>query len=536
MTRKLKKKPHLIQLDSPLKGKEIQELLGHVISNPYSPTDYIISDAHHPYLDYLQNEIERDLRCSLRERTKCTKCKISPDIEKKIQGALERGLRGPDPKVSNMPKFLNLDSLMHLKLHEYQKECVRSLQGQIVHVHKEIRKRRFQHDFLKDIWLPFHQHIILNKLQDVIIGVQNTISRLDCAFNQNFLQSCTPAVKQSLPNHADIDEEIEMLRHETKATLQQIKTSSISKPEEFNTITRLNSEHIAQHLQGVYRRCIQSAIMTAAKVHESERLAAAILELHTYLEERLDELFEEKGFGYFADGVMSELDRVSDRADLLKEMDELSNVIPDDQWTQILQCEKHGEVNGAQDIKQSFRDKLQLKRGNLIDEYQRTVAAEVVNEDEHYLTTSQRDRLERHRNGARVIVRKVRRHPKIFDCLNDKPGSYHAELRRLLKNHGRAYLVTSTYSYLEVGEETRPFQSPAGLNICGKPDGNTSLYVNTELPTGSVQFDFERFVVLDEKLFALEILKISPGLIGEIHHWLTKAGERLYKQRVVTPS
>ena len=123
-----------------------------------------------------------------------------------------------------------------------------------------------------------------------------------------------------------------------------------------------------------------------------------------------------------------------------------------------------------------------------------------------------------------VIIRKIRHFRESFDGLSNNQ-TFSQELSKIFWTSGTAYMVTSTYSVLELGK-TRLRLADEQLPVLGSVD-----IVGAPLPAGIADFknfQFENYVATGEKLFALDACQIDPGILRTIGRLIDRGWRALF--------
>jgi hypothetical protein len=534
MTWKLKGKSQFVNVE-PHQGTEIKKILGHIISNPYSPTDYCISTDHHPYLPNLQRAVTELLQKGIEEGWKSygRALRVLQDsvTEREFQESLRESLikcLGSDNAACRSTITIRrIEGIITKVLHKYLQIIVRSLLDEIEVLRGDVAR-------LFDLPVQAEQQAeAISEFKRIVLqGVHTKLMNLEGTISRKLLHHAMQTFPQNNPNMSDFDEVIPMPNCAIRAILEELPSSSLDRAA-FEQYVRGRLGNVMEDFQTMLPEYINYAVTANRPTDSDRRFDQGIQRVNDRLQLALDATFRRQGWDNqsFVRSVQIEMNTI-----LLHEMQQstyagrrprLSDALEE------LRRETRKKIEAI--VNQHFlegrpeRDRIRVKilmrifteleLAKLTEETQRRICiATQVLKAENFLTTDQAEFLERENTQKKiVIIRKVGQYPEIFrswkseNCEDESSADYRKKLNKLLYKSDAAYLVTSTYSYLEVDEGSSPFHESSGLNICGMAAAHDVPSISTGYPGGLLECGFEKFVAHDEVLFGMVIHKITLG-------------------------
>ncbi|KAF7588884.1 hypothetical protein BBP40_005069 [Aspergillus hancockii] len=504
-----KKKEHFEFLDiEPLNGAEIGKLLGHVTSNPYSPTDCCISTDQHPYLADLRDETRDNLRKAIKSRN-CHEALLWEVCQNEFWDHLKEPLK---------------DCLCSEGRTSHKRFARKCFEAAITAVVLE-QLHTFLLSFQKDIEKVQEEGAPINgRSRNPRKESADTIHTTKQALERRLMELDRAILKKSLDNQAQRDhqkqsqeESEQTIRTPNKiisAVVHNLEPLSLDKGE-FSQNDEQQLLHVAKELHSVLEKHLHSEIVSSRLNYIKQNENPAIIPLQKCLADCLStaqatgELNEKQFVG-----------RVKEKMKTIKEQflqpkaKSLSDATKSlcDNIRDELQKSLRRNREATKDIDRIVDDSFGEQQKQLVQKYQRkaTVAAAVA-KPRGFLTPVEVEYLNGNHSRKHVIIRKVEQYQEIHNALH-RNHEYKANLRRLLRDVGAAYLVTATYSFLEVGNDSPPVHDSCGLKICGMPETGTPTFFTSQYHHGLDQFDMGRFVVSDEVLFRLVVHKITPSI------------------------
>ncbi|KAJ5471789.1 hypothetical protein N7530_009146 [Penicillium desertorum] len=547
MTRKLKGKSQYVDVE-PNEGTEIRKLLGHIISNPYSPTDYCISTDEHPYLQDLQKAVTGILQNEIKNQWAGTKAiktlrrsVNAEEFQQSLHDNLITCLRSDNAAFRSIITIRRVEDMIITVLYTYLRRIVKHLLDEIIAM-KQVRQCFAVSLGLAQLPNDEARKEAISAFRNVLQDVHTKLMKLEGTICRELLHYSTLAFPRN-PYMSDFDEVIPLPNRAIRAVLEESPPSSLD--------TAVFPDAVKNRLRDVARDFramlpdyifVTGAIVANRPTDENRHIDPAIQELDDNLQRCLQLEITNRNLqddDVFVQDVQSQMNNVqllemqqcahgARRPRLSEAVEDLRKEIREN-ITQAQNRLSNDPTNSARDpnkIDNLMNNISGSQLANLTEERQRKVCiATQLLKGENCLASYQAEFLERDNTKRKtVIIRRVGQYPDIFRSLKSR-NDYGEKLDSLLHDRGAAYLVTSTYSYLEQGNS--PFHDSSGLNICGMAVAEDIPFIGSGYSGRLLQCGFEKCVARDEVLFGMVIHKITLGpLKGAFHHavrWIMQA-------------
>lgn len=534
MTRKWKGKSQYVDVE-PSEGIEIRKLLGHIISNPYSPTDYCISTDEHPYLlslqdavtEILQDEITTEWTTRRQAITILKRSITEEEFQKSLRDSLIRCLRSDNTAFRSIITIRRFENIITLVLQRYFQILLERLLSEIIAMRERAPEQFGRSLSLGELPDDEARGKAIFAFKSVLQSIHTKLMKLEGTISRRLLHYAMQTFPHNHPNTSDFDEVVPMPNCAMRAVLEELPPSSLDTAVFADPVTA-RLENVITDFRTMLPEYISGKIMENRPTDENRRIDPAIQQLDHDLQQCLEgainarNLQDDSIFIHDVQNLMNDVQlhemqqcaHAGRRSRLCEAVEDLRRQIK----TQITDT-VHRRLTSApaRDPGKINRlmDKLTVpKLVKLIEERQKGVCiATQLLKAESCLTSDQAEFLERNNTQNKaVIIRRVGQYPDIFRALKSRE-EYGNKLKSLLNDRGAAYLVTSTYSYLEVEQGNCPFHEFSGLNICGMAAAEDVPFIGTGYPDGLLQCGFAKCVARDEVLFGMVIHKITLGPI-----------------------